>query len=118
MASLHFTDGIEAECDFETLRENQKIIVRFYNIDPVWSPDGIYFRYPDGNGLQMLINNSTCYQTVDQLCQPWIQLLYDMDDSIVKDQESPDWSWDYIHACMCLRYNVSVNSNISTFTDR
>ena len=118
MTVFHFADGIAAECDFETLRKNQKISVTFHDINPVWSPDGIYFRYPDENGLHLLIYNSTCHQTVDQLCQPWVQLLYDTDDSIVKDQNSPYWSWNHIHACTCLRYNVSLNSNILSSTYR
>ena len=110
------TDGLVAECDFDSLRWNGSIVTRFHNIDVERSFTGVAdmsFKYNSEEGLQKLMHDGKCYQSLDQLCQPWVQLLYDSDDSIVKDPGSTLWSWDHIHACTCLRYRTPLSTNFS-----
>ena len=109
-----FIDGNDVECDFENVSSHQRIISKFHNIDYerlITGSAKIAFSYTNKDGLHNLINNSVCYQSIDQLCQPWLQLLYDTDDSIAKDPNSEEWSGDHIHACMCLRYNRQLTPN-------
>ena len=118
ISTFHVTDGIDVECDFQTYQKNGTIKTTFHDIDQFWTPAAIYFSYSSDNRLKQLIQDTRCHQTFDQLCQPWIQLLYDMDDSIVKDPESRDWSSDHIHACTCLRLVVDLNSDTANVPDR
>ena len=116
-----FTDGLQAECDFDSLREKGLIVTKFHNFDIEQSLTGVAdmsFKYNHINGLKALIEESKCFQSLDQLCQPWIQLLYDFDEDIVKDQTSTDWSWDYIHVCTCLKYITPLSANFSSSIHR
>ena len=116
-----FTDGLNAECDFDSLREKKFIVTKFHNFDIERSLTGVAdmsFKYDDLNGLKALIEESKCFQTLDQLCQPWIQLLFDFDDNIIKDQTSADWSWDHIHSCTCLTYRTRLSGNFTSSIHR
>ena len=116
-----FTDGLNAECDFDSLREKKYIVTKFHNFDIERSLTGVAdmsFKYDDLHGLKALIEEGKCFQTLDQLCQPWIQLLFDFDDNIIKDQTSADWSWDHIHSCTCLRYRTPLSGNFTSSIHR
>ena len=76
------------------------------------------FKYDDLHGLKALIEEGKCFQTLDQLCQPWIQLLFDFDDNIIKDQTSADWSWDHINSCTCLKYRTPLSVNFTSSIHR
>ena len=41
-----------------------------------------------------------------------------MDDTIEKDPESIDWSSDHIHACICLKLVVDLNTDVENTADR
>ena len=49
--------------------------------------------------LDVLTNHSTCYQSYDQLCQPWFQELYHVDK---------DGTGSLIKECRCLHANVTL----------
>ena len=118
LLSHYITDGINVECDFQTYQQNGTIKTTFHDIDQFWTPAAIYLSYLSDDRLKQLIQDNKCHQTFDQSCQPWIQLLYDMDDSIVKDPESIDWSSDHIHACICLKLVVDLNTDVANTADR
>ena len=106
-----FLVGTSVLCEFP-LQRNQTIITKFYNIDhgrSLIGNDIIQLTYSSYDSLLKVMKDNRCFQTIDQLCQPWVQLLYDMDTSVNKDPTSADWSPDYIHICMCLRYKTFIN---------
>ena len=99
------------ECDFKTQYKYNTIVTQFHNIDVVGSPIGITFKYSDKDGLKKMIEDGRCYQTIEQFCQPWIQLLYDMDDTIIQDPSR-------IHQCTCLRYSITLHTHAFSTADR
>ena len=121
MYSDDLTDGNEVECNFENHQNNGTLETKFHNIDHGSSltrnADRL-FSYANEDGLLKLINGSQCHQSVDQICQPWVQLLYELDDSIVKDSSLPGWTWDHIHTCTCLRYNTPLINSTSNDSSR
>ena len=117
---MSITDGNDVQCDFESRLNESLLVTTFYNIDHGRSPtksSDIVFSYPNMAGLQKLIGESMCYQSVEQLCQPWIQLLYELDESIVKESKLPGWKWDHIHACTCFKYHVPLVPVVDNTTD-
>ena len=99
------------ECDFKTQYKYNTIVTQFHNIDVVGSPIGITFKYSDKDGLKKMIEDGRCYQTIEQFCQPWIQLLYYMDDTIIQDPSR-------IHQCTCLRYSITLHTHAFSTADR
>ena len=66
------------------------------------------------DGALKQIRNGTCYQTVDQLCQPWVQRLYDSD----KFQKAGQTPSSPTHDCHCRRYQHVFTSNLSGMANR
>ena len=115
---INIADKLTMECDFKTLLKQKEIVTKIHDIDPVGHPIGISFEYSDKKGLEHMIETGRCYQTIEQLCQPWLHLLYTMDDSGVQAKNSVNWSWYHIHPCICLRYNITLHTNSFNTTDR
>ena len=72
------------------------------------------FAYFHESAIHGLINSGTCNQTVEQLCQPWVQRLYDID---VKNRSSLN-DGDSLHACQCLSYQIQLNNGLGASHDR
>ena len=116
MLFVSVAGGIEVECDFGQVITNHKVITRFHNIDYgrfVSNAGKSSFSYSVTNVILKQILNGTCYQSVDQLCQPWVQPLYEIDKlhELRQNTSSP------IHACHCLRYRHLLTSNLTLSTN-
>ena len=97
------------ECDFESIEANNTVITRYYKIDHgrfVSGAVGSTLTYQDTGGLIDMYNENKCYQSIDQLCQPWIQIQFDIDKTITGASN---------HRCRCVRYiETLTNSNVSS----
>ena len=91
------------ECDFENIDSTNNIITRYSKID-----HGLFITGAEGVGLSYrgsfediidLYRDNNCHQTIDQLCQPWIQLQYDMDQNAAGSAND---------RCKCLRYSQPI----------
>ena len=140
---LLFSVGYDVECDFEHVKTSNKIVTKFHHIDHgrIISEDikstfnysieqykySGYYSYDEKNryflkhehmysvdGALKQIRNGTCYQTVDQLCQPWVQRLNESD----KLQEARQTLSSPIHNCHCRRYQHTFTPNLSGMTNR
>ena len=92
------------ECDFSEISTTGILITKYHNIDYMdgdrkrgygFSNVNIYPQYGSESALKALHSSNICYQSVDQLCQPWIQEIYDTD----KNNSTPLTS-----RCRCLRW--------------
>ena len=89
----------------------KKIIATFHDIDYgriVHTSATNNFSYNYEAAIQSLIASGTCLQTVDQLCQTWVQKLYEID----QQYQSTENSTTYLHACHCLRDKRILSSDI------
>lgn len=100
---MHSLDGEDMECDFSELSTTGMLITRYHNIDFMdgdrkrsygFTNADIYPQYGSEFALKALHSANRCYQSVDQLCQPWIQEIYDTDknNSVLTSR------------CRCLRW--------------
>ena len=101
-------DGEEMECNFDEINTTGRIVSKYHNID--------FLDYGGKRGYQthisqiprsasvlpLLLEKYDCYQTIDQLCQPWLQEMYDIDRNGPSKQ---------VKRCQCLRWK-------KTFSDR
>ena len=97
----------EIECDFSHVKPNRTIVTKLHNFDyerTISNTKRSMFTYPYESALMKLTQNSTCFQTIDQLCQPWVHRLYEIDRSQIPDDDPLVKR----HACRCLRYNSTV----------
>ena len=97
------SDGVEMDCDFQHIDSNSTVITRYSKIDYgrfISGAVGATFIYlGDSDNLLDLYTENRCYQSIDQLCQPWLQLQYAMYRSAAGSLG---------HRCQCLRYNRSI----------
>ena len=84
------------ECDFNHIYINNTVITRYPGIDIRRNVmANMFLRYKDTGIIARLHSESRCYQSLDQLCQPWFKLLYDVDiNETAGDQ----------NYCQCVRY--------------
>ena len=88
------------ECDFSEI-SSRRIISKYHNIDLgiiVFTYE-LYFKYNSRSTIKSLTGD--CLHSVDQLCQPWIQELYNVDKSGSGAQNS---------RCCYLRFIYRPNS--------
>ena len=100
------------ECDFQDIQSTDVVVTRYFKMDIgrfVSETVRATFDY-DGEQahLQELYRNNQCYQSVQQLCQPWIQLTYEMERKINVTTD---------HRCQCLRYSQAVKA-LGNITER
>ena len=94
----------EVECDFDQLLTNNMVITRYHRIDHgryLYGYFGDVFSYQDEANLPDLYNSNYCYQSVEQMCQPWIQKQYDIERGLLVH---------YTDACICLRYTKRLSA--------
>ena len=118
---LSSLDGVDAMCDFGSVFSHHSILTTIHNVDYgrlAIEKSILVFKFQNQQGLRQIINSNNCFQSLDQLCRPLFQQLYDMDDSIDKDPTSPGWSWTHIHHCMCIRYTNVLTLNASRNNER
>ena len=94
------SDDEEMECNFDNIETSGEIITKYHNIDFLGvegkrSDSRLDLQYGSLSALRFLTSSYRCYQSVDQLCQPWIQELYEIDNSLKDDQRQ---------LCQCIRY--------------
>ena len=101
------TDGVDMECDFEQATKERKITTKYHFIDferhisvGFGNPRNPLTKnkllYQDINVIRKLREESEeCRHSIDQLCQPSKQLLYEID---VPPENRID------HICLCLGY--------------
>ena len=98
-----FTDGVDMECDFEEINQTNKIRTRYSKIDHglfITGAEGITLSYKTGLTEPFdLYKDNTCQQSIDQLCQPWKQLQYDMDQTAAGSAND---------RCKCMRYSQTI----------
>ena len=98
-----FTDGVDMECDFEGINQTNKIRTRYSKIDHglfITGAEGIALNYRIGLTEPFdLYKDNICHQTIDQLCQSWKQLQYDMDQTA---------SGSANDRCKCIRYSQAI----------
>ena len=99
--NICFTDGVDMECDFEGINQTNQIRTRYSKIDHglfITGAEGITLSYRTGLTEPFdLYKDNTCHQTIDQLCQPWKQLQYDMDQTGTANDR-----------CKCIRYSQAI----------
>ena len=99
------TDGVEMECNFEEIYTSGNILTKYHSIDvdPDREATFISLSYGSWSVLDILLRGSTCFQTFDQLCQPWIQDLYDLDinETTIKNSH-----------CRCLRITYAFDNEV------
>ena len=109
------SEGSEIECDFGDVFKSNRIVTKFHNIDfgrIMSHGTKNVFTYEIMDVLASHIQNNSCHQNVDQLCQPWVQRLYEIDK---QHQPKVNSSMPY-HVCQCLRYQ-KVLSHVKTETN-
>ena len=104
---MHFLDGESMECIFDEITTTGKVITRYHSIDFLNDKGKrhngtIQFHYGSKNVISVLDEKYRCYQSVDQLCQPWVQELYDIDKN---------GTGGHNRRCQCLRWIKSFDSN-------
>ena len=105
-----FTDGVDMECDFEDIYQTKKIRTRYSKIDHglfITGAEGITLSYRTALTEPFdLYKDNTCHQTIDQLCQPWKQLQYDMDHTAAGSAND---------LCKCIRYihTIKLEGDVS-----
>ena len=65
--------------------------------------------YQAVDALIRQLQTDICHVTVDQLCQPWVQRLFEID----RDNDARPYDSILIHACHCLRYRQILSSSIT-----
>ena len=111
---FYFVDDSYVECDFSHVLPYRSIVTKFHNIDHerVISGDHIgVFTYTKEESLLSILESNVCYQDVDQLCQPWVHKLYEID----RQNVGPNKTGSIFHVCQCVRYRTRLapNSNFS-----
>ena len=91
-------DGEEMECNFDKIYTSGQVITKYHSINFFGNKEGrsdrrLVLNYGSKSVLNVLASSYKCYQSMDQLCQPWIQELYEVDDED-----------DKLQLCKCLRY--------------
>ena len=92
------------ECNFDELASTGKIVTKYHSIDFLTEErkraiGQLYLQYGSEAVLKTLSEEHECFQSVDQLCQPWIQDLYEVDQNGTGGQNS---------RCDCLRWTHSL----------
>ena len=93
------------ECVFDEVESTGKLITKYHNIDFL-SVGGkreyniLELRYGSWEAFDILRKQYSCYQTVDELCQPWMQELFNVDNSEPGTQND---------MCNCLRHKILYN---------
>ena len=92
------------ECNFDEIETRGKIITKYHSIDfednfKESQQEQRFVSYGSTQVLVKLKEGSACYQSIDQLCQPWIQDIYDLETA-----GAPG----HISKCHCLRYNKTL----------
>ena len=91
------------ECNFDEITTTGKIVTKYHSIDISGKNTKLMKMnvvYGTLSVLGILSNHSTCYQSYDQLCQPWFQELYHVDK---------DGAGGMNTGCRCLHTNVTLN---------
>ena len=93
-------DGDTLECNFDEILTTGKVITKYHAIDFLNDKgrregDRLVLMYGSLAILDILHEKYSCYQSVDQLCQPWVQELYEVDTNGTGGANS---------YCHCLRY--------------
>ena len=95
------------ECDFSEISKTGKIVTKYHSIDiegPLRYSNYFLLSYGSRSVIGILKNESTCYQIIDELCQPWIQEIYDVD--VHQDEEKKN------SRCRCLRFNGTLDHTL------
>ena len=96
------------ECNFDEISTTGKILTKYHNIDFLDEGGKRGYNYyitqipGSASVLSLLLATYDCYQAIDQLCQPWLQEMYDIDSNGPSKQ---------VKRCQCLRWTT-------TFGDR
>ena len=93
-------DGGTLECNFDEIHTTGKVITKYHDIDFLndkgkRGSGAIYLQYGSLAVIDILHEQYSCYQSVDQLCQPWVQELYEIDINGTGGANS---------YCHCMRY--------------
>ena len=111
MFNFHsFADGSYTECNFGPVRANKSIVTKFRNIDHDRFVSDAHigvFTYTNEETLFSILDSNVCYQDVDQLCQPWVQKLYEID----RQHTDLNNTGTIFHACQCVRYRTVMTYN-------
>ena len=108
------TDGIEMECDFHTTSWNGQIVTKYHYIDyerhistgfgdprnPLKTNKLIYLN--TNSLIQIFEDLWLCVHSVDQLCEPSRQFLFDVDVDSEQQHE---------HICYCLSHTIRSYRN-------
>ena len=93
------------ECDFQAIGTSGTVVTRSFKIDfGRFISETVRARFSyegESSSLHELYKNNQCFQSVEQLCQPWIQLTYEMERSL----DGTDH-----HRCKCLRYLQTITA--------
>ena len=102
------------ECDFSEINTTKRVVTKYHSIDFLdiegkrgYNPTTLSF----GSELvlTMLHKRSECFQTIDQLCQPWLQELYEVDKNGTGGEND---------RCQCLRWKKKFgDENGSVFVN-
>ena len=84
------------ECDFNQVYTNKLIFTKYYGTEIRRNVmTHMSHKYKDINIIAKLHDESQCYQSMDQFCQPWFKLLYDADTNQTQEERN---------LCQCVRY--------------
>ena len=90
-------------CDFDQVTSNNRILTKYSGIDIRRNViTDVFFRYINLNVIEKLHQEGLCYQSMDQRCLPWFELLYGMETNDTRG---------HINLCQCVRYVHWFNRN-------
>ena len=110
MLLLYSLDGNNViECVFDEVETTGLMIAKYHSMDYLnfdkireFGTGTLKLSYGSVELINRLHNMYTCYQSVDELCQPWIQELYDVDRDGTGGQNV---------ICQCLQYKKNFQNN-------
>lgn len=93
-------DGEEMECNFDKIYTDGTVITKYHSTDFLGDRGSridrrLVLNYGSRSVLRVLARTYKCYQSMDQLCQPWIQELYEVDNEMAEERRQ---------VCQCIRY--------------
>ena len=84
------------QCDFDQVFATNTMLTKYSGIDIRRNViTDMFVRYKDLKIVAKLHSENRCYQSMDQLCQPWFKLLYDVDTNHTQG---------ILNHCRCVRY--------------
>ena len=84
------------ECDFDQVYTNRIILTKYFGIEIRRNVmTHMSYRYKDKSIIEKLHEESRCYQSMNQFCQPWFKLLYESDTNQTQEKHN---------RCQCVKY--------------